>query len=32
MQTAEVVAFAESLNFIEMLGIKNILMRNIEKK
>ena len=24
MQTAEVVAFAESLNFIERLGIKNI--------
>ena len=24
MQTAEVVSFAESLNFIEKLGIKNI--------
>ena len=42
MQTAEVVAFAESINFIEKLGIKNIAshenedfriwFRNIKKK
>ena len=30
MQTAEVVAFAESLNFIEDLGIKNIALHENE--